>query len=105
MHTFDASDARKRNSEACLPNLKMEITSYSIRKRLTSNFCQAMSGVMQRGFLGPHPKFPPHTISLVVTSLRFALISNYVSWMFLLPVVSPAHALGCKEKKYGDGTS
>ena len=47
-------------------------------------------------------KFPlaPH-ISLVVTSLCFTLISNYYEcWMFLL-VSSSAHAVGCKEIKYG----
>ena len=64
---------------------------------LTSNLCQDMMMVRCSA-----TRLPCTTSTLlVVTSLRFALNSNYVSWMFLLS----AHALGCKEKKYRDWTS
>ena len=36
-------------------------------------------------------------------TLLFALITNYVYWMFSL--VSSAHAMGCQEEKYGGETS
>ena len=79
-----------KEEKARLPNPKMEITTL-----LSTYLCQAMLGVMR--LPARHPKFPRH-ISLVVTSLRFALISNYVYWMFFM--VSSVHAMGCQEKKY-----
>ena len=81
------------------PKIKITLSNFDIE------YLSGMSGVMyvmQRGF---PQAIPTTSLPFGSHTLLCTLIRNYVCWMFLL--VSSAHAVGCKETKYGDvsGTS